>query len=194
MQRAQLRLIVVVLAVVSLGWVGYRVSRVLNARRQDDVGSALRLLPDAVQRLQDFQRVKLEDGRVVWELSAREAQYFEDGHRAVIKGPEMTFYTDGVKEGRLAAEEGSVIFDGADLRTVEMRVGVRVEGSGYVVETESATYERERDRIVAPGAVRIVGRNMTVRGSEMEIAVSEQKMTLRRDVRVTFSNANGHDS
>jgi LPS export ABC transporter protein LptC len=194
MHRAQLRLIVVLLVVVALGWVGYRVSGVMGSRPPDDVGTVLRLLPDAAQRLQDFQRVKLEDGHVVWELSAHEAQYFEEGHRAVVKGPEMTFYSDGVKEGRLAAEEGNVVFNGTDLQTVELRVAVRVEGEGYVVETEAATYDRERDVIVAPGAVRIVGRNLTILGTEMEIAVSTNKMTLHRDVHVTLATTDAEGS
>lgn len=194
MHRAQLRLIVVVLAVAGLGWVGFRVSGVLRNRPPEDVGTVLRLLPDAAQRLQDFQRVKLEDGNVVWELSAHEAQYFEDGNRAVVKGPEMTFYSDGVKEGSLAAEEGKLVFDGTDLQTVEMRVAVRVEGKGYVVETEAATYDRDRDVIVAPGAVRIVGSNLTILGSEMEIVVSTNKMTLHRDVHVTLATTDAKGS
>jgi lipopolysaccharide assembly outer membrane protein LptD (OstA) len=99
-----------------------------------------------------------------------------------------------VKEGRLAAEEGNVVFNGTDLQTVELRVAVRVEGEGYVVETEAATYDRERDVIVAPGAVRIVGRNLTILGTEMEIAVSTNKMTLHRDVHVTLATTDAEGS
>ena len=192
MQRRQLRLAVFMIASASLAWIGYRVADVLSDRRQETAVPALRLLPDAAQRLQDFRRVKLERGRTVWELSAREAQTFDGEDRAVVRGPEMVFYSDDVEKGRLSGEEGHLTFDGSDLRSVEMRGRVRVEGAGYVMETDVALYERDRDVIVAPGAVRIAGHNLTVHGSEMEIAISERLLTLRRNVTVTLANPNGH--
>jgi LPS export ABC transporter protein LptC len=194
MQRAQLRLIVLALAVASLAWIGYRVADMLANRRQDAVDTALRLLPDAAQRLQEFRRVKLEHGRRVWELSAQEAQYFDDAQQAVVRGPEMVFYTDGQEKARLSGEEGRLTFEGTDLRVVEMRGGVRVEGAGYVLETGVATYERARDVVVAPGSVRIAGHNLTVQGNEMEISVAARVLTLHRDVHVTLANPDGNGS
>jgi len=194
MQRTQLRLIVVTLAVASLAWIGYRVADTLTNRRQPAVGGALRLLPEAAQRLHEFRRVKLEHGHTVWQLSAREAQYFEEGQRAVVREPEMVFYAEGEENGRLAGYKGSLRFDGTDQRSVEMSGGVRVEGSGYVLETDKATYERDRDTIMAPGAVRISGHNLAVSGSDMEISMSDRRMTLHRDVRVTLTNADGGES
>ena len=194
MQHAQLRLILVTVAVASLAWIGYRVADTLRNRREQPLGSALRLLPDAALRLHDFRRVKLEDGRAVWEVSAREAQYFEDGNRAVVRRPEMVFYADGGDKARVAGGEGSLSFDGADLRSVELHGGVHVEGSAYVIETEAATYERDRDVIIAPGTVRISGRNLEVQGNEMEVFVSTRRLTLHRDVCVTLTSPDGHKS
>jgi len=195
MQRTQLRLIAVTLVVASLSWIAYRVADTMSRRRHDVVGDALQIVPDAAQRLQDFHRVKLENGRLAWELRAREAQYFEEEQRAVVQGPEMIFYSDGEERARLRGAEGRLVFDGTDLVSVDLEGAVRVDGDGFVVETELATYERDRDIVTAPGAVRIIGRELTVLGSEMEIAVSTQRMTLRRDVRVTVANeSNGSGS
>jgi len=194
MQRTQLRLIVVTLALASLAWVCYRVADTLTNRRQRAGGSVLRLLPDAALRLHDFQRVKLEHGRTVWQLSAREAQYFEEGNRAVVKEPQMVFYAEGGEKASIAGEEGNLSFDGKDLRSVEMCGMVRVEGSGYVLETDSATYERDRDVIMAAGPVRILGHNLAVRGSDMEISVSTHRLTLQHEVHVTLTNADGNRS
>jgi LPS export ABC transporter protein LptC len=189
MQRAQLRLIAVTLVVASLAWIGYRVADTMSRRRHDAVGDVLQMVPDAAQRLQDFHRVKLENGRLAWELRAREAQYFEEEQRAVVREPQMIFYSDGEERARLRGSEGRLVFDGTDLQTVALEGAVRVDGDGFVVETDVATYDRDRDLVTAPGAVRIVGQDLTVLGSEMEIAVSAQRMTLRRDVRVTVANA-----
>jgi LPS export ABC transporter protein LptC len=185
MQRTQLRLVVVTLVVSSLAWIGYRVADTMSRRRHDAVGDVLQILPDAAQRLQDFHRVKLENGRLEWELRAREAQYYEEEHRAVVQQPEMIFYSDGEERARLQGAEGRLVFDGTDLLTVELRGGVRVQGDGFVLETDLAAYDRDRDVITAPGPVHIDGRDLTVLGQQMEIAVSSQLLTLRRDVRVT---------
>jgi len=195
MQRTQLRLVAVTLVAASLAWIGYRVADTMSRRRHDAVGDILPIVPDAAQRLQDFHRVKLENGRLAWELRAREAQYFEEEQRAVVRQPEMIFYSDGEERARLRGAEGRLVFDGTDLQTVDLEGAVRVDGDGFVVETELATYDRDRDIVTAPGAVRIVGRTLTVLGSEMEIAVSTRHMTLRRDVHVTVANeANGSRS
>lgn len=194
MQRTQVRFLVATLVAASLVWIGYRVAGTVARQRHDVVGTALRILPDAAQRLQDFHRVKLENGRMVWELRAREAHFFEEDNRALIQRPEMIFYTDGEQRARLRGDEGHVILDGTDLQTVELTGSVRVEGDGYVLETHRAVYERERDVIVAPGSVRIVGKNLTVQGDELEVAVSTNHLTLRRDVHVTLTNRDGQGS
>ena len=195
MQRTQLRLVAVTLVAASLAWIGYRVADTMSRRRHDAVGDILPIVPDAAQRLQDFHRVKLENGRLAWELRAREAQYFEEEQRAVVRQPEMIFYSDGEERARLRGAEGRLVFDGTDLQTVDLEGAVRVDGDGFVVETELATYNRDRDIVSAPGAVRIVGRTLTVLGNEMEIAVSTRRMTLRRDVHVTVANeTNGSGS
>ena len=187
MRRTQVRLLVGTLVAASLVWIGYRVTDTVS-RRRDVVGSALRILPEAAQRLQDFHRVKLENGRMVWELRAREAQLFEDDHTAVVRAPEMIFYVDGVERARLRGDEGHVMLDGVDLRSVELVGAVRVEGEGYVLDTDRATYERDRDVILAPGRIHIASDNLTVEGRDMEITVSTRRLTLHRDVQVTVTN------
>jgi LPS export ABC transporter protein LptC len=194
MQRAHVRFLVVALVAASLAWIGYRVAGTIGRQRRDPVGAALGILPDAAQRLRDFHRVKLEDGRMVWELRAQEAHVFEEDHRAVVRHPEMIFYTDGEQRARLRGDEGQVFLDGAELRAVELSGNVQVEGDGYQLETEKAIYTRERDVIVAPGDVRIAGRNLSVEGSDLEVAVSTRRLTLKRDVHVTVTNRDGQGS
>lgn len=194
MQRAQVRVLVVTLVAASLAWIAYRVTDTVTRRRPDLVMDALRLLPDAAQRLQDFHRVKLENGRMIWELRAQEAQLFEEEHRAVVQGPEMIFYGDGTERGRVRGDEGVLILDGAEIESVELRGAVRVEGDGYVLETEQATYVRARDVIVAPGAVRISGKRLAAAGDQMEIDVSDRRLVLRGTVRVTLAGRDDHPS
>lgn len=194
MQRAQLRLIVVTLVATSLMWIGYRVAGTIVRRRHAPVGATLQILPNAAQRLEDFHRVKLENGNMVWELRAKEAQYFEGDESAIVREPRMIFYVDGEERTRLSGDVGHLTFDGTDLRSVEVRGEVSVEGDGYVLQTERATYEHDRDVIIAPGAVRIAGGNLTVHGDEMEVTVSTRRLTLHRNVHVTVASPDGDGS
>jgi LPS export ABC transporter protein LptC len=189
MRRARLRLFVLALVVAALGWIAYRVvADVVALRRSDLVNTALQLVPDAAQRIEDFRRVKLQDGQPVWEISAREAQYFESDQRVVIRNPEMIFYEAGAEKARLHSDKGQLVLDGKELQTVEMQGAVQLEASGLTLRTDAATYMRERDAIVAPGQVTISGPDLTVEGSDMEVTVSTQRLTLRRRVRVTLTN------
>jgi LPS export ABC transporter protein LptC len=191
MQRTHVRFLVVALVVASLVWIGYRVAGTIGRQRHGPVGTALGILPDAAQRLRDFHRVKLENGRMVWELRAQEAHVFEEDHRAVVRHPEMIFYTDGEQRARLRGDEGRVVLDGVELEAVELSGNVQVEGDGYQLETAKATYKRGNDVIVAPGDVRIAGKNLTVEGRDLEVAVSTRRLTLKRDVHVTLTKRDG---
>jgi len=42
------------------------------------------VLPNVAQRIQNFHRVKVDNGRKVWEVSAREAQYLENEEVVVV--------------------------------------------------------------------------------------------------------------
>src|SRR5215475_5328246 len=66
----------VVLALVSLGFI---LERTLSQRQEaEETASGVALSPAVSQRIRDFHRVKVRDGQTVWELTADEAQYFEE--------------------------------------------------------------------------------------------------------------------
>ena len=54
-----------------------------------------------------------------------------------------------------------------------------------VLETDEATYDRERDLITSPGAVTVRSRSLEVRGQGMEISVGPQQLRLLGDVHTT---------
>jgi len=186
MRRRRLRLVVVGIVVAALAGIGYRAANILARQRERAASGYINLFPEAEQRLKDFRRVKLQQGRMVWELSAREAQYDEDAKRAAVRGPEITFFADGEERGRLRGERGSVTFQGGDIGTVEMQGRVRVEARKYVVEADKATYDRASDLIVAPGPVSIRSGSVRVEGTEMKIKVSTHHLTIAHEVHATL--------
>src|SRR5262245_13472793 len=119
--RKHLRRIVVALVVVAFAAGAYLVGQTLWRQRQSDLARvAVEMLPNVAQRIQDFHRVKVRDGVKVWEVSAREANYYEEDNVVIVSDPVVSFYG---KDGRVVAvrgKEGRVLLGGKDLQGVEV--------------------------------------------------------------------------
>jgi LPS export ABC transporter protein LptC len=185
--RKRARRLVVALIVLLLASGGWLLGRQMWEQRRDDLAQqALDLLPQVAQRIRDFHRVKVDDGRKVWEVAAREAQYYQEEELVVVKQPLVSFH---MKDGRmisLRGEEGKVMLGERDLRQVEVSGGIEVTLGDYALRADFARYERDPDRIVAPGAVQIRGADFALSGQGMRVDVKEQRLTLDRQVRMTL--------
>jgi LPS export ABC transporter protein LptC len=171
----------------ALGGIGYLVSRRVVDRQ---AGLLLELgqdiLPHVAQRIRNFRRVKVEDGRPVWEITARDAQFLETEGEVVVVAPRLTFYLDGgAREAHITGAEGRLSLDGRELRSLTLRGGVRVRFAALQLDMEEATYDRARDRITSPSEVTIRGRALEVRGRGFEVDVGPQQMRLLQEVHTT---------
>lgn len=185
--RIRLRRLVVLLIVLLVGVGGALLARGWWLQRKADLAhELLDILPQVAQRIQNFHRVKVENGRKIWEIAAREARYDEQEHVALVEDPLVAlFLADGATVG-LRGKEGKVSFGGRDLQGVEMSGAIQVDVSGYSMRTEVARYERASDRIVAPGAVEISGAEFDVRGDGITIEMAAQRFKLDGNVRMTL--------
>src|SRR3990172_1935015 len=111
--RKRLHLIVMASVTLLLASVALLVGRSLwQQRKRDLMQHAVELLPGVSQHIQDFGRVKVQDGRKVWEVAATDAQYFDEDKTVVVRGAVLQwFLKDGRKVG-LKGDEGRIILDG----------------------------------------------------------------------------------
>jgi LPS export ABC transporter protein LptC len=185
--RNRLRLLVVVLLVGALGAGGWLLARDFEARRRADIKRAtVELLPNVAQRIQNFHRVKVEDGRKVWEVSAREAQYLETEEVVVVVEPVVAVF---LKDGRtvsLKGKDGKVFLKDRELQAVDLEGDIDAQFGDYALRTDRARYEADRDVILAPGTVRITGEGFDLNGERMEVLVAEQHLTLTQRVSMTL--------
>ena len=183
---------VLAVVVVLVGGIGLLVARSLREQWRQEAGQrALDFVPQVAQRIQDFHRIKTQDGRTVWEIAAREAQYFEEEQEVVVREPLMRFY---LKDGRavgLRGQTGRVVLDGRELKQIEMSGGVEVQFADYTVQTDRARYQHASDQIVAPFPVQIHGRDLELGGEQMEVDVTAQRLRLFRNVTMTLRPATG---
>jgi LPS export ABC transporter protein LptC len=185
--RKRARRLILFAVVLLLAGGGWLLGRTLWQRRAEDLAQqALDLLPQVAQRIKDFHRVKVDGGRKVWEVAAKEAQYFQEDQLVVVKQPLVSFY---VKDGRvvsLRGDEGKVMLGKRDLQQVEVSGGIEVDLGAYALSADYARYEREPGVIIAPGDVHIRSDDLDLHGRDMRIDVEQQRLTLNERVETTL--------
>jgi LPS export ABC transporter protein LptC len=188
MRRTRLRAALLIAVAAALGGIGYLVSRSMAVRRADPLRAlGTDFLPEVAQRIQNFRRVKVERGRTVWEITAKDAQYFEQTSEIVVIEPRLTlFFEEQGRACRVVGAEGRLTLDGRELSGLALRGGVEVELDDFRLETAEATYDRARDTITSAAPVVIRSRTLEVRGLGMEISVGPQQVKLLDAVHTTL--------
>lgn len=184
MRRTRLRAALLLVVAAALGGIGYLVSRNVAARRTDPLRELGQdFLPQVAQRIQNFRRVKVKDGKTVWQIVAKDAQLFERTHQVIVHEPHMTLYLDGgAREVHISGTEGRIQLDGQELESLTLRGDVAVQLDDLRLETDEATYNRERDLLTSPNVVTVHGRTLDVFGRGMEVDVGPQHIRLLDDV------------
>ncbi|HEV7730952.1 MAG TPA: LPS export ABC transporter periplasmic protein LptC [Candidatus Binatia bacterium] len=190
MRRSRLRAGLLVVVAVSLAGIGYQVWRNVAERAPRSLEElGIQLLPQVAQHIRNFRRVKVKSGRMEWEITASDGQYFEARNEVVVRDPEITFYeTDGRRRGRLVGSEGRLVLEnqGKEIASVVLTGAVGVWIDDLELHTEEANYDRASDRISAAGPVSIKGKAIDVNGVGMEVDVEPQRIRLLAEVRTVL--------
>lgn len=185
--RSRLRLLVGAALVAALGMGAWLLASEMTRQRLAGRGRELiDVLPGVAQRIQNFHRVKIVDGRKVWELSASEAQYREGDSTIRVRNPLVQLFFEDGREISLRGASGVVFLDGRELQRIEVEGEIAVRFGEYVLSTEKATYQAQRNVVVAPGSVHIRGGGLDLQGEQMEIEVATWRLHLAARVQMTL--------
>jgi len=188
--RKRLRLAVLGSVVFLLGAVGFLVGRSMwRQHKQDLAQKALEFIPGVSQHIRDFHRVKVQDGRKVWEVSADDAQYFEDEKTVVVQAVVVAVYLRDGRTVGLKGDEGRILLDGRDVKQVDVDGRVEVAVADYTVHTDHATYDQSQRLISTPGAVEISGHALELQGDRMEVDVDAERLRLIHHVAMQLQPA-----
>ena len=153
--------------------------------------SALDFLPEVAQRIQNFRRVKMEGDRKVWEVAAREAQYFEEDQEIVVREPEVAFYLKGDQGAvSLKGAQGKILLAGREMQRVDLDGGIELKFRDYIVKTDRATYTQEADSVVTP-SVAITGEGLTLNGGRMTVEMGTQRLLVEGKVETVLQRGEG---
>lgn len=188
--RKYLRVAVVVAFLLGLGGVGSLVARSMwQHHRLDLLQRGLEILPGVSQHIQDFRRVKMKDGRKVWEVAAADARYFDETNTVVVRGAVLSWYLEDGRRIGLEGDEGRIVLEDGDVTRVELKGGIDVFLADYRVHADSAVYDRSTDLITAPGDVEIVGDSLQLQGRGLQVQVKNQKLSLEHNVSMVMQPA-----
>ena len=151
MRRRRLRRVLLIGVLTALGGIAYLVSSSVSARL-DAVRVVADLLPQVAQRIQNFRRIKVKDGRTVWEITADDAQYFEDDNQIIVHEPRLTFF---LKDGARWATGGRAVFDQANRTLVLSENPMLHDGANEVGGDRVIVYLDEDRSVVEGGRKRV---------------------------------------
>jgi len=176
------------LALAGLGFVlGRTMINQQQAEEQTPAGSDLEA--DVSQRIREFRRVKVKDGRKEWELTAHEAEFFTELGEVAITGPKMAFYGGDGRSVEVKGREGRVFLTDGNVQRIELSGGIDVTVGDYFVQTDKAIYFENINSIAAPGEVRLKGSDIALAGQSMLLELGSQRVLFRNGVKTTFKGA-----
>lgn len=178
---------------VVLGGLGWQVwQRLVAQPRRFLEALGGELLPQVAQHIRNFRRVKVEDGRTVWEITARDAQYFQAEDEVVVDGPQLTIWLDdGERTVRVAGARGRLRLADRELAMATLEGGVVLVVDDLELRTERAVYDRAADRIVVPEAVTVSGRELDLRARRLEVEVTPRVLRFSGEVHTVWRLVDG---
>jgi LPS export ABC transporter protein LptC len=180
-------LTVVAAALAGIGFATWQNVRARQPRTIADLGKDF--VPEVAQHIQNFRRVKLKDGKTVWEVQAEDARYFDDEQQVVVTKPHVIFYmAEGGRKAELVGSEGRLTLDGKELAAVTLSGGVVLTIDDLEFRAAEAHYDHAADRIDAPGEVTIHGKSLDVKGQGLQVDVTPRRVRIGRGVHTVLKN------
>jgi LPS export ABC transporter protein LptC len=192
MNRGQIRFIIAGVVLFLLAGVGYHLMVTMHQQKETEA-KVKEIAPDLTttteQRMKDFRRTKVRDGKKVWEIVARQARYSQERQEVIVEGPEFSLY---LKDGEIIAvksQEARVHLDGEgqEVTRVKLKGNLEMRIGDFSIKTQEATFESERNTLVSDSTVQIDGPGLSVAGQGYTVDVAEKRLTLNADVQTTVN-------
>jgi len=182
--------------VFSMGWVLYYLTVTLQdqqAKEKEIEGILSEVQPEVDQRLQNFRRVQMRDGKKVWEIAARQARYVESSGEVAIDAPEVSLYLKDGEVIALRCGEGLLHLgaDAQEVTRIELKNDLEIQVGEFSLRTQEAVYDSEQNTISSPGFVQISGRGLLIEGQGYSVNMDEKFLTLNAEVRTTITREEG---
>lgn len=187
LDRTRIRAALIVAVMLALAGLGFVLGRTMvNQQASVAVPEPHDLDPAVSQRIREFRRVKVKDGRKEWELVASEAQFVADQGQVEINAPKLAFYGGEGRDVAVKGAAGRVFLESGEVDRIELSGGIDVTVGEYFVETDKAIYFENINSIAAPGEVRLKSADIALTGQSMLLDLGKRKVLFRNGISTMF--------
>jgi len=128
--------------------------------------------------------VERKDGKITWQLRAREANQQLDGKMHLIN-PTLVLYTEGGKD--INIESDQAWFEPLQ-RNVRFKDHVVVHYDAWSMQTGVMVYVSAKDEIHVPGKFRVQGKNIKAHGKNMRLYRTTEKIDVEDGILIEDSD------
>jgi len=118
--------------------------------------------------------VERKDGKIIWQLRAKEAKQQLDGKMHLIL-PVLTLFTQQNREVIINGEQAW--FEPLQ-RNIHFQSQVNVNYEGWAMQTESLIYNSTLDEVHVPDNFSIKGKTISAKGKDMHLQRSSDQITV----------------
>ena len=138
------------------------------------------MVPGALLHARNFHWTQMKAGERQWILTATDASYSGDRTSLRLTDANLNMKSDDGKPVIVQAPNAVIALDGNHVRRADLSGGVTIHFGDFVVNTDSATYVPDENRVDAPGLVTIEGQGLKVTGIGLSGDPKSRKFELRQ--------------
>jgi LPS export ABC transporter protein LptC len=135
------------------------------------------------QEIHTFTAQNTKAGEQTWTLVADVARYLESG-QIHVENPEVTIFQEGKATMTITGDSGEIEQNREDFRI--MGNPVKGVGKDGVLYTNELYWKDGKEKLSAPGEVKITRGDSVMFGKEMEADTQLEVVTLKKDVHFTI--------
>ena len=142
--------------------------------------------PAAEFSLQNPHFVETSGDRVVLEVDADKAFYYQGEKKVKLENPKAVFYGAMGKKTLVTARQGLIDSETNDVHLSEDVYLTSPEG--YLLKTDSLYYKKEKQLITSESPVELIGDGFKVKGVGLKVKMGREKFTIFKDVEAVFES------
>ena len=137
--------------------------------------------------LNEFHRSEIRGGRKIWEIKAKNGQYFPEKQAAEIHSADVWLFRENGEEIFLQAPEARLGFDGSTLKDAFFPSTVHVVYNNQLtVDTSTATYDKSTEIIQSNHPVSIESELLHIDGNAFVAHVDQKSIFISGGVKTVI--------
>lgn len=134
----------------------------------------------------EVHKIQMSRGKLVWELSAKDARYLASEQLTHLNQAYLSVYNTSQGIIHFRADQARVYLDAQSISKAELEGNVVVEAADVKIATQHGVYMGKEKMVVAPYQVVVEGPGYKVEGVGLSFDIEQQSVKLSQTVKSEF--------